>query len=297
VDGYAWIEARPKDKPESPAEWYITGNLSRERSGLYVERFDPMDQKTLYREFVGLKETDRQAIAAFGDKYGLLGLDEPIVKPDGSKLSVPFAEGESWGKWKQAIVDLRKASRLRDAIADRDRAYLRKHFTRCDDQLDPKKKRPRGPGWENTTGAPVWFLNDEFERDVTDAGGNMADVYAAASLVLVRWVNARLKEVVRSELACVVDTGEIDLIHKPKHLLSALWLHLAEAAAGCPEYRQCRQCKGWFDVAEKNPNTGRKTHSNQIYCTNACKSLAYRTRRDRPRRGRTVARKIGPAGR
>jgi hypothetical protein len=72
-------------------------------------------------------------------------------------------------------------------------------------------------------------------------------------------------------------TGKMDLQVMPKNLLGALWLQLAEAIGGGKKFRQCDTCGGWFEVAPRHNRADRQ------FCTDACRSRAYRGRQDRAR--------------
>ena len=61
-------------------------------------------------------------------------------------------------------------------------------------------------------------------------------------------------------------------------LRSAVWLQLADAVANDLTFSRCRECGRWFEVA---PDVAR---SHRRFCTNACRSKAYRHRQDRARR-------------
>lgn len=60
----------------------------------------------------------------------------------------------------------------------------------------------------------------------------------------------------------------------PNTLLGAIWLQLARAVEGNKELRQCGGCGRWFELG---PETARKSKN---YCSTACRSRAYRGRKE-----------------
>ena len=61
-------------------------------------------------------------------------------------------------------------------------------------------------------------------------------------------------------------------------LLGAVWFQLADAVTHDRVFSSCRECQKWFAVG---PEVAR---SNRRFCSNACRSKAYRERQDRARR-------------
>jgi hypothetical protein len=63
----------------------------------------------------------------------------------------------------------------------------------------------------------------------------------------------------------------------PTNLLTALWFQLGHAVAENKRFRRCAKCQKWFEVT---PPVNRKSRH---YCSDACRSRAYRSRKDRAR--------------
>jgi hypothetical protein len=60
-------------------------------------------------------------------------------------------------------------------------------------------------------------------------------------------------------------------------LLAAVWLQLADAVGNDRTFNRCRECGKWLEVA---PDAARP---HRRFCSNACRSKAYRERQDRAR--------------
>jgi hypothetical protein len=69
--------------------------------------------------------------------------------------------------------------------------------------------------------------------------------------------------------------GGLALQVKPRSLLAALWLQFARAVAGNKQYRACRTCGQPYEL---DPKIARKSRQ---YCSEACRSRAYRGRKER----------------
>ncbi len=61
----------------------------------------------------------------------------------------------------------------------------------------------------------------------------------------------------------------------PNTLLGAVWLQLAEAISGYKKHRACAACSNWFEVSPE------KFRKSRHYCSEPCRSRAYRSRKDK----------------
>jgi hypothetical protein len=80
-----------------------------------------------------------------------------------------------------------------------------------------------------------------------------------------------------TRLVSDVTTGRQILRPWPSCLASALWLQFAEAVALEKRYRVCKECGEWFEIPRRGGRINRE------YCSNACRSKAYRERQERAR--------------
>jgi hypothetical protein len=71
--------------------------------------------------------------------------------------------------------------------------------------------------------------------------------------------------------------GEPQLCIRPTTLLDAMWTQLALAVAGSEALRTCVECKKWFTI---KADRGR---SDKEYCSDACRTRAYRKRKGKRR--------------
>src|SRR5262249_29215473 len=64
----------------------------------------------------------------------------------------------------------------------------------------------------------------------------------------------------------------------PANLLAALWMQFGDAVNEDQHLRSCETCERWFEVSQK------KYRKSRIYCSEACRSSAYRSRKDKAMR-------------
>lgn len=80
----------------------------------------------------------------------------------------------------------------------------------------------------------------------------------------------------------------------PSTLAGAMWLQLVQAIVANKKFRACETCGRWFELS---PATARKS---KHYCDDACRSRAYRARKERARqlaaegrKPKEIARELG----
>ena len=65
------------------------------------------------------------------------------------------------------------------------------------------------------------------------------------------------------------------LTHRPRTLLSAMWMQFSLGLVGGHEYPKCKQCERIFEISVEL--TG--YHSHRLFCSDACKTKNYRLRK------------------
>jgi hypothetical protein len=230
--------------------------------------YAPLQEHTgLFREFAGTGETP-EAVLAFANRYGSLGIARPLSPPPGSRE--PRVYGEPFAEWCAHIRALREQVNLGDMVRRGDVERLAQLVL-----------------WQKGT-APGERLCVVYPRSYTEPqsahlGGGQGepfhpgDVIGPALASLQTNVNGHLQGRVSPQLLHIPRRGEMGLYLVPSSLLGALWLQLAQAVAGDKEHRQCAQCGKWFEVS---PGTARP---DRVFCSTACRSRAYRERKERAR--------------
>jgi hypothetical protein len=108
---------------------------------------------------------------------------------------------------------------------------------------------------------PAHYLHDD------DEGFRQ---YATAMLVSI--VNAHLAGRIDTNVMLEPATDRPVLFTMPTCLIGALWLQLAQSIDGNKQFRQCEACRAWFELAPD------KARADKAYCSQACRSRAYRLR-------------------
>lgn len=93
-----------------------------------------------------------------------------------------------------------------------------------------------------------------------------------ARVMLAAVIDAHLSGRIETMLLQNPRTNGLVLYTMPNSLIGALWLQLAESIDGHKEFRQCESCRNWFELAPD------KARADKLYCSQACRSRAYRRR-------------------
>ena len=234
-----------------------------------IRYYEPRDG--LFRDFARLEPT-KDGILDFADAHGFLYTTQPFVA-SGSGLSgrygihddgIPFdrlCQSESLREWQKRLKQMSSAVGLWEWIERGNRARLRDCIV-----------------WESDTqvtfndGGPIkWIIANE-ERDpqlLTQL--RRSKILMPARLWLYRQINKHLgPAVVSLEWAPAVNEYPALQISATR-LIDELWLQFARAVSAGQTYRTCKACGTSFLAV---PKQGPK----QVYCSDKCKSRAYRRR-------------------
>lgn len=224
--------------------------------------YRPFDSPGLFRTFAAL-DLSPQAILAFADRYGHLGIHTDIPED----LCSP------------------REARRRDApmpYAAQELGYPQPEVSEDNEQIQPEDEWWRDATFTYSLPEPLWYWGKSIEAmqncirrwDEWRAGDTKAKED------LLELVNSRLgPERVRLCLRPVARSPRVlQLGHVPENLDAALWTQLAAAIADNKEFRECPGCHVWFELSPQQYRVTRK------YCSDACKSQAYRDRKLRAAR-------------
>jgi hypothetical protein len=116
------------------------------------------------------------------------------------------------------------------------------------------------------------------------------ELIGPARLAVYLRVNQFMEGRVSSRLMLDWPDGRIGLHIRPRALIGALWLQFAQTIAGHRKQRQCQQCERWFEIQEdtgrpdSDGGVARAGRASRLYCSDACRSKAYRKRQSEARR-------------
>jgi hypothetical protein len=284
--GYEWVETStfpPKELTERDArpELFLTDAIPLGGAGFKRWRYHPLRLYSgLFRAFA---ETDPspEGIRSFANEYGLLGVDPvvPIILPH-TRISDQNAvgTGESLETWVKEICAMRQALSLWDIARMGDvkglSRYIRWEGSKRVVYTSASERQPRAKGaphsWQLL--ADKESLPEMMERFCP------GDLIQPALYRVQHVINTYLKGRVSFQLLWENQRTQLALYAVPHVLIGALWLQFSRAIGGNKEYRRCRECKIWFEVA---PDTAR---TNKRFCTDACRFKAYRKRQAEARR-------------
>ena len=104
-----------------------------------------------------------------------------------------------------------------------------------------------------------------------------SDGVRATRILMQRIANQNLKKWTAARILIDTEEGTQGLYVVPENLLGALWVQFAESIDGGRSKVRCIQCGSWMVVA---PDTSR---SDRTFCSNRCRSKAYRERQSKAR--------------
>jgi hypothetical protein len=234
----------------------------------------------LFRTFANL-DTSEEAIVSFADRYGRLTdcREHPLEFEERCRQADQDSDarlcGETYPFWCDEIETMRRTVSLWDLIQKGDLNGLSKHIRW------EKQGTELSVFYDSHPDQPVDSRPDNAERIRIASGisGDLSRQYRLNDLVLPAQtylqgvVNEKLARGVISQLLPAPETRQLTLYHVPRDLLGALWLQFARAMSGNKEYRVCKECGEWFEVSPERSRTTRQ------FCSDACKSKAYRGRR------------------
>lgn len=257
--GYHWVDTTEAffEKESKPVRVLTSGVPLGVRS--LVMRYDPVKaEPALFRNFAELEPTE-EAIRQFANKYGLLGISIHILVEHEGKLTMSV--GEELKVWAREIRDMRHAVEVLEAIEKEDYNELQRRF-----RVSPGEAAYEHDGrWE-------WIYHENIRPDLATYVAE-DDLISPAMFFIQRAINAKLTEHAAPRLLYNPDQGSMVLRIVPKNLLGAMWLQFAEAIDSTRKFDRCEQCNRWFAVSPSE-RTSRK------FCSDACKSKNYRTRKE-----------------
>jgi hypothetical protein len=283
--GYTWIrkEFYELEAEVSNGSAWALRDSTEIRDDRADSHYDPLKEYPgLFRDFAQLNPDDREAIRAFANRYGKLGIARPLKwkEPGQPDKSWPGAWVELHDDWKQQIHGMQAAVRIWDMIQKRDAIGL-SHFLRWKNVGRVESEswwydthhdvREGDPVPERRVSEPIQPVLDLLKPD---------DVFTPAMFLVQRWVNSHLEGHVSPCLLYDLRLKSQVLRIVPSDLLGAMWLQLAEAIAGHKEFRACKSCGKWIEISHLQADNRTRRRE---FCSDACKLRDYRQRKDRAR--------------
>lgn len=265
--GYQWIDATSAEFPDDGPQRFLVES----EGDTTISRYSLEDHPALFRVFADTPPTE-EGILEFARKYGRLGGDaeERIQAFFADREVSPIVMAERFGTWAGQIEVMRQQVQLWDMARASDTQGLSRFIE-----------------WE---GRDAVFCHDGGSRDRTGSSQTIAswnvapellqqlrpgDLIQPTLVVVQRSVNTQLGGGRVSPRLLWDHTQTRASLHiVPNSLIGALWLQFARAIDGDRSYRRCTECQKWFEISPKTARTTR------LYCSNACRSKAYRKRQN-----------------
>ena len=204
--------------------------------------FRPLTEHTgLFREFAATKRT-RAGIKDFADRYGNLGAEFDVLGDleNRNEPLDPPGDVETMEEYAEWLRTDQWDYRSVDSLARWESEIQR--MRKCLADWDAVQQRS---GNEKKTTEVLRVINNALYDHRVGVG-----------------VGRTPKQRNRAVLQFV-----------PVNLAGALWVQFARAVAGNCDYRQCEQCRRWYEL---NPDTAR---TSRLYCGDPCRSRHYRAKK------------------
>jgi len=278
--GYRWMKAISFfDTGEAKEAEYLTSGQPVGVMSM-VMRYAPLKLYTgLFRTFAETPPT-KEGVLAFANKYGHLGdkdNDVFIGLPDGKEGHV-MGTGETLSFWHKEISAMARALELWDAVKRGTLEVLSRYIAwekggvnydshRGMDTKDLKPPYSRHMEWIAAPEIhPEWL--ERFRP---------GDLAFPALFYVQKVINDHLAGRVSPRLLWGRDRTRLGFYIVPGSLIGAMWLQFAQAIDGNKNYRRCEECRTWYEVSPEVARTSK------LYCSNACRSRAYRGRQEKAR--------------
>lgn len=278
--GFSWLETKAVGEEKEAA--YLTSGQPLGVAGM-VTRYTPLKLYTgLFRTLAETSPT-KEGILAFANEYGLLG-DEQKFVPLTYKGETTMGTGEPLSIWFNEIHAMHRALELWDAVNEGNLDLLSQRIA--------WKTFEDGSGvmYDSHLGLDIgarikppyvregmWIAAPDVHPDLLERF-RPGDLTAPALYYVQKAVNKRLEGRISPRLLWNKKKTRLGLYMAPGSLIGATWLQFAQAIDGRKEYRRCEECRTWFELS---PETAR---TSKLYCSNACRSRAYRKRQAEARR-------------
>jgi hypothetical protein len=279
-----------RSPPPVPA-WALVENAVPGRVGR--REWSPFDaDEPLFQRLADVDGMNPEQVLAFANQFGFLTggkplLTHPLVKlpkklakrgvlPQPATGEAGMIHGELPDLWVRHTGGMRRATEVWAMLHSGDRTGLCRLFRwRLYPQGFPSSKLS-GEGWVYDTShdQPAGRLDPpgrvhEWVSVGDSSDCQRMDVTEVATLWLSNQINGHIESLVAPQLALdATGTPVVELW--PKTLLAALWLQFATAVASGRDVGRCQACGNAFWSG-----SGKRR-----FCSDACKSRAYRERKE-----------------
>ena len=254
---FGWCEGRCVET-DRPGRWLVLRGKSESTPYQPLE-----DEPVLFRTFADVKDTE-SGVQEFAKSFGWLGTGDQIIETRRRGRSL-LESGERLVYWRQAILTMREATALWDALLKDDWPALRKRITLTNQEGGGMAAVYVG---QHLRGVKAVITNGRIRANwQRHLVGPLHKRYSRAGwLQLQRFVNRRLERSFAPRLL-VGDSDRPQIYLVPQHLHGALWWQFAQAVDSGRTHRHCDQCGKWVEISWSTG--GRRSHAR--FCSDSCR--------------------------
>lgn len=280
--GFQWVKAKPLNGNEEEEKNYLTDGQPLGVAGM-VTRYTPLKLYTgLFRTFAETAPTF-EGILAFANEYGSLGEGRELI-PLTYKGKTSMGTGELLSIWHEEIHAAHRALELWDAAREGNLDLLSHRLAWKTLEDGPAVMYDSHLGLDDNAHIEppyvrecTWIAAPSIHPELLERF-RPGDLTLPALYYVQKSVNEHLKGRISPRLLWNTKKNRLALYMVPSSLIGAIWLQFAQAIDGNKEYRRCEECRTWFELSPETARTSR------LYCSNACRSRAYRKRQAEARR-------------
>lgn len=256
LGGYKWI----RGKTEKRDTQFLVPVEDSEFQG--VRTYNPVENKALFRVFAGTEPTP-EGILKFSNQFGRLGESVNPFNEAGSGKH--YWSGDPIEIWQEEINAMRPVVMLWDAIHGQDIDMIRRHLRWAD------KYTLNTP----TPNVILYFGAFQLARaQETRIGVNLEPGQESENTMLVaaalKYIEHMVNDRLEASIKIAPKDGQLRLLIEAGGLQDLLWLQCAQAISQHKTFRECRQCRTWFE-----PYSAR---TKKAFCSTACRLKHYRGR-------------------
>jgi hypothetical protein len=276
---HVWLHSHALDQDPHERQLFLTDQRPLGGSSGSVRMYQPLkDHPGLFLTF-SLLEPSQEGIKQFADWFGMLGDDcsrmiSLYERPSDSGASVGL--GETMHTWRVEIEAMRRMIELWEHARRGDVESLKSLIRWHDDGTRVLYETHSDKGVQDLLNEKVLFSAGAIaaEGDTVFEFFHPGDLVGPALQQVQSVINHRLRGRISVRLLWQPQTGKRTLYVVPTALIGGLWLQFAQAVEQDLHYRRCSICGTWFEIA---PGSGR---SDKQFCSNACRTRAYRQRQE-----------------
>jgi hypothetical protein len=281
--GYKWVRGRRVDEPRGPVLPALIEAVSADRLSSLI----PYPHPALFLE-LAITEPNEDGVLEFANRYGLLGLDETFLPTTPRGRTAPqITRGEFLDSWRGHMFAMRWLTWVWEMIRGEDRAALARHikwdglsrgemtvYFNC--HPDPHGDAPSLGFLPPKRMIATLDSDPQLLRRLTQS-----DVLQSANHYLLLELDDQLRTWAKDvEIGMFTDSRRPHPFvgYRCSTLAAAVWMQFSAAVGDDRSFGRCKECGKWFEFA---PGIAR---SHRQYCSNRCRTRAFRERQVRARR-------------